>query len=468
MPEETSPAKFLTGNLLRHVTVMSFTASIGLMAIFAVDLIDLVFISMLGSEALAAAVGFAGTLLFFTNSTNIGISVAAGVMVAKSLGAGNADEARNKATAIAMIGVSLAVLIAIFAFIFAPQLIGLLGAEGEVQSLAARYTRILLLSMPAMTLGFLANAILRAHGDARRAMVSTVAGAVVNAVLDPILIFGFSLGLDGAALATTAARITIFLTSLLPVIRVYHGLCRPKPSLMKTYGRESFSIAVPSILTNVATPVGTAIVTREMAKFGTDAVAGSAIIGRLTPVAFSVVFALSGAVGPIIGQNFGAKQFDRVRETLRDSIRFLVVYVAAVSLLLFLLRAPIANLFNAEGEARQLIYLFCGFLSLSYVFNGVIFVANASFNNLGFPIYSTYINWGRNTIGTLPFVLLGASLWGASGVLIGQALGGVVFAILAVILANKVVARAEAGEGVHEPSAHAIRRHILSWRGRSF
>ncbi len=87
---------------MRHVSVMSFTASIGLMAMFTVDFIDMIFISMLGNEVLAAAVGYAGTVLFFTNSINIGLSIAAGALVAKSLGEKRREQAGEYATSVAI------------------------------------------------------------------------------------------------------------------------------------------------------------------------------------------------------------------------------------------------------------------------------------------------------------------------------------------------------------------------------
>ena len=131
--------------------------------------------------------------------------------------------------------------------------------------------------------------------------------------------------------------------------------------------------------------------------------------------------------------------------TFIAGIKFVAVFVIAMSALLYLLRIPIADLFKASGETRDLIYLFCGPLALASFFNGVIFVANASFNNLGHPLYSTMINWGRNTVGTWPFAIVGAHMAGASGVLVGQAFGGVVFAILAWWLAYRVMTRASVG-----------------------
>ncbi|WP_254430649.1 MULTISPECIES: MATE family efflux transporter [unclassified Ruegeria] len=434
-------AVFLTGSLMRHVVRMSLTTSIGLMAIFAVDFVDMVFISMLGNDALAAAVGYAGTLLFFTNAVNIGLSIAAGALVARELGAGRSDQARTYAASVAALGVCSAILISLIVLLNLDSLLSLLGAEGEVLRLAARYMTIILPTMWVMSFAMTAMAVLRARGDARRSMMATIYGGIVNAVLDPILIFGVGLGLDGAAIASVLARITMLIAALLPAIRVHNGFARPSPAQVIRDFSAVRLIAVPAVLTNVATPIGNAIVVREIASYGTEAVAGMAIIGRLMPVAFSVIFALSGAIGPIIGQNFGAGRFDRVRAAFLAGVKFTAIYVLIMATILFLLRAPIAGLFDAQGETRTLIYLFCGPLALASFFNGVIFVTNASFNNLGHPIYSTWINWGRHSIGTWIFVMIGSQLAGAPGVLLGQAFGGVIFAAIGWVLVSRVTTR---------------------------
>ncbi len=457
-------AVFLHGSLLRHVSVMSFTASVGLMAMFAVDLVDMIFISMLGNEALAAAVGYAGTLLFFTNSINIGVSIAAGTLVARAIGAGDDRSARESATSVAVFGVLVGILVPILALSQIDSLLTLLGAEGETKRLAARYVTIILPTMPVMAVTMVSMAVLRALGDARRSMLTTLGGGVVNAILDPILIFALGLGLDGAAIASVVARLAMLALALIPTIRIYDALARPGLAMMRRDISRVLALALPAVLTNVATPVGTAFVTREMARYGTDAVAGMAVIGRLTPVAFAVVFALSGAIGPIVGQNFGAGRFDRVRGAFTAGLWFIACYVAVVSLLLFVLREPIADLFDAQGLTRSLIYLFCGVLALLTFFNGAIFVTNASFNNLGRPLYSTMVNWGRNTLGTWPFVLAGSALGGAHGVLLGQALGGVLFALLAWVLALRVMRGLDAPAPV-EPFARHRRLHTLFGRG---
>lgn len=433
-------AIFLSGNLFRHVSVMSLTSSVGLVAVFFVDFVDILFISMLGQAELAAAVGYAGAILFFTTSFGIGMSISAGALVSRALGRGDADLARSRSTHALIYGVVFGAVFAAVVWGNLGRLVALLGATGETATLAVHYLAIVVPMLPMLVVGMVGGAILRAHGDARRAMYATILGGVVNAVLDPILIFGLSLDLTGAALASVAARMTIGVTAILLILRHHGGFSRPTPAGLMHDLPPVLTIAVPAILTQLATPIGQAYVTRAMADFGEAAVAGMAIVSRLTPLSFGVIFALSGAVGPIIGQNAGAGRDDRVRGAFHAGLSFAGLYVLGVAALLFALRAPLADMFSATGVTRDLVFLFCGPLALLYVFNGALFVANAAFNNLGRPFYSTWLNWGRHTLGTIPLVMLGAGLWGAPGVLIGQYAGGIIFGTLASLLALRVMA----------------------------
>ncbi len=443
-------AKFLEGGLFRHITVMALTASAGLMAVFLVDFVDMIFISMLGKAELAAAIGYAGAILFFTGSFGIGMAIACGALVARALGQGDAALARRRSTSSLFIGVIVGAVFAAVVWVNIPGLVSLLGAAGETQALAVHYLQIILPSLPVLLVGIVGGAILRAHGDGRRSMNVMIAGGLVNAILDPILIFGFGLELTGAALASIAARVTLAGLAISAVHRFHGGFDRPRLAGIAQDLGPVFTIAVPAILTQLATPVGQAYVTRAMSAYGEEAVAGMAIVGRLTPVAFGVLFALSGAVGPIIGQNAGAGRSDRVRQTFREALLFAFLVTLIVSLALFLLRGPLAWLFALEegGVARQLVFLFAGPLSLLWFFNGVIFVSNAAFNNLGRPFTSTLVNWGRHTLGTIPPVVLFSAWLGAPGVLIGQALGGVVFAALSVMLVQRLFGQPETA---HKP-----------------
>jgi putative MATE family efflux protein len=432
-------AVFLEGNLFRHITVMALTSSVGLMAVFAVDFIDMIFISMLGNAALAAAVGYAGAILFFTTSFGIGMAIAAGALVARALGQGDAELAKAQSAAALVWGVVFGVLFATMVWVNIEPLAALMGATDETLDLAVHYLQIIIPSLPFLIVGMVGSAILRSHGDARRAMMATIYAGLVNAVLDPILIFGLGLDLTGAALASVAARLVMAATALIPIFRHHGGLVRPGIPELSVALPPIATIALPAILTQLASPLGQAVVTRAMANFGEAAVAGMAIVGRMTPVAFGVIFALSGAIGPVIGQNFGAGKMDRVRQAYRDGIVFCGIFTVAMTGLLFVLREPIISLFGADGVTRDLIVLFCGPLALAFFFSGVIYVSNAAFNNMGHPFRSTAINWGLHTVGTIPLVFAGAWLFGAAGVLIGQALAGVIFAGVATLMVRRMM-----------------------------
>lgn len=459
-------AVFLEGNLFRHITVMALTSSVGLMAIFAVDFIDMVFIAMLGNAELAAAVGYAGAILFFTTSFGIGMAIAAGALVAGALGMGDEELAKAQAAAALVWGVIFGSLFAAAVWLNLERLAALLGATGETLDLAVLYLRIIVPSLPFLIVGMVGGAILRAHGDARRAMMATIWGGLVNAVLDPILIFGLGLDLAGAALASVAARLVIAGTALIPIFRHHGGLVRPGVSELSIALPPIATIAAPAILTQLATPLGQAFVTRTMANFGEAAVAGMAIVGRLTPVAFGVIFALSGAIGPVIGQNFGAGKMDRVRQAYRDGILFCSLFILAMTTILFALRAPIIALFGAEGVTRDLLVLFCGPLALAFFFNGVIYVSNAAFNNMGHPFRSTWVNWGLHTAATVPLVLAGAALFGAAGVLIGQALAAVIVAGVAVAMVRRMMDSDADTTAPEEPFDQQTRLMSLTHRRR--
>lgn len=453
-------AKFLTGNLTGHIITMSLTSAVGFLALFIVDFVDLLFISMLGVTALAAAVGFAGSILFMTTSISIGMGIAGGALVARALGEGKNDRAKEILSHVMVIGTVFACLIAGLIYFNLEGLTSLVGATGLTQSLAISYLEILIPTMPVLLVGIVASAALRSHGAARLSMLVTLVAGAVNAILDPIFIFALDMGLDGAAVASVISRFAMAGSALWYLQRNYGGLKAPEMAAFLRDLRPIFGIAFPAILANVATPIGNAYVTRAVAEFGEAAVSGMAIIGRLTPITFALIFAMSGSIGPIVGQNFGAGRHDRVREAFNRSMVLIVIYVIPVVTLLFILRAPIADLFNAQGEARVLIYLFCGPLSLAWIFNGIIFVSNAAYNNLGHPFYSTWVNWGRNTLGVFPFVFVGAYLWGASGVLIGQMAGGVMVAVVSLLLAQRIMHRAEFGQIVPSDKPRIVDRHF--------
>lgn len=438
-----SQGKFVTGSTLKHVLNMTAAGSIGLIAIFAVDLLNLFYISLLGQKELTAALGYAGTLLFFVLSLGIGLSIAVSALASRVLGKGDREQAKRLAGASLLWMVSSMTLCAALAYQFLDPLLRLLGATGVTADLALRFSRIVLPSAPFLAAGMCLGALLRALGDGRRSMYVTLGAGAATALLDPLLIFGFGLGLDGAAIATVLARFVMVGIGLHGLVRVHQLFAWPDAATLRETFKPFFAIGLPSVMTQIATPVGNSFVTAAIAPFGDSAIAGWAVVIRIIPVSFAVLFALSASVGPIIGQNVGAGHYDRLQSTLRDSLKVVVIYVLAVWLLLALCSTLIADVFGATGQGREVIIFFCVFVAGSYVFNGAVFVANAAFNNLGFALYSTALNWGRATLGVVPFIGLGAHYGGVKGLLAGYGLGVVLFGVIGVWGCFKVLAQLE-------------------------
>lgn len=439
----SAQAKFVQGSTMRHVVSMTATGSVGLVAVFVVDVLNLLYISQLGKHELAAAVGYASTLLFFHTSVLIGLSIAISATVSRAIGSGDQMLARQYSASSLYLIAAISTVLTSLSYPLLDLLLQLLGARDETAALAGRFCRLILPSIPLLGFGMATSALLRAVGDGKRAMYITLGAALATAALDPLFIFVLKLGLDGAAYANFCARLLMTIIGFWAVLRIHHLFAQPSRAVFQR-GIQAFAgIGVPAILTNVATPFGNAAVTTAIAAYGDQAVAGWAVVSRLIPMAFAGLFALSGAVGPILGQNLGARRFDRLRLTMRDSLSFTLIYVALAWLLLGLFSHLVARAFDAQGMASEVIIFFCTFVAGSFIFNGCLFVANAAFNNLGYPFYSTLLNWGRSTLGVIPFVYFGGQWFGARGVLAGYGLGVVVFGIVGIWLCFRVLHQLE-------------------------
>lgn len=436
-------APFTRGSTMRHVLVMTGTGAIGLMAIFMVDFLSLFYVSLLGDDRLTAGVGYATTVLFLAISVNIGAMIAGSALVARRIGARDVAGAQRIATSSLSIAALIAALLSLILLAALPWLLPALGAQGVPLEVAKRFLWITLPVNILMAVGMSLSGFLRAVGDPRRSMNVTLFGGIVTAVADPALIFGLNLGTDGAAWATVISRFVFTAVGFYGLSRVHKMLRRPRLGEILADSWLFAQIAVPAIMTNIATPLAALLFYRVLAPFGEAAIAANTIIDRLVPLAYGVLFALSGSVGPILAQNLGAKRHDRLRQGMRDALLFAVVYCAFAWIILFVLRHQIAGLFGVTGPTAAYVAFFCMISGLTWMFIGFLFVANSAFNNLGFPLYSTAFNWGRATVGTLPPAMLGAHLAGVEGAMVGVSAGAMVFGSLAVWTAFRAIAKLE-------------------------
>ncbi len=438
-PTKPSAGIFTQGPTMGHVVRMTVTASIGLMAIFFVDFLSLLYVSWLKDDALTAAVGYASVVLFLLTSANIGFMIAASALTARAIGSGRREDARRVAASSMALMVLCAAVVWLALLPFLGGLLTLLGAAGEVQAVAYTYLMIALPSNILMALGMGYSGILRAVGDANRAMYVTLSGGIVTAFIDPLLIFGLGYGVYGAAICTVISRLVFAGVGWYGAVHVHKMVAKPSLAAIRADAPAIGHIAFPTILTNIATPISLAIVARIISVNGPWAIAANAVVDRLSPIAFGALFALSGSVGPILAQNWGAGMFHRMRQVMRDSFLFCTLYVLVSWAILVLLRHQIVAAFALTGPAAEGVLFFCWISGPMWFFTGLLFCANAAFNNLGFPVYSTVFNWGRALLGTVPFAYVGAQYAGYNGALVGITLGTVLFGLGAMLMAMRTI-----------------------------
>lgn len=423
--------RFLTGSTMGHVVRMTATGAFGITFVFLVDALNLFWLSYLGEPQLVAAIGFAYAIQFFSVSSGIGLMIAGTAMVSQAIGRGNREEARLTAGASVAIATVIQFIVALLVFVFRHDLIALAGAEGETARLAARYLGMTVFSLVPMAISMQLSGALRADGFGAKAMYITLLSGLILLIIDPILIVSMGLGLDGAAYGLILFRFLLVGFAFLFAVRQENLVGLPDRACLERVLSPFFAIAIPTIATQMATPFGNYLLTRVIAQFGDDAVAAWAVVSRLTVLVFGGIFSLSGAIGGIFGQNFGAGQIDRLKSTYRDALVFCVIYTMVAWALLFSAGPYVAQAFDLQGQGADVLRAFTTIGVGGFVFVGALFVSNAAFNNLGKPTRSTILNWFNHGVLSWPSALGLAVVFGAPGVIYGQTVAGVISGALA-------------------------------------
>lgn len=433
------PPRFITGSIQRHILVMTGTAAIGLMAVFVAELASLLFLGLLRDVEVLAAIGYAMTIQFFSTSVGIGLSIATIAVVAPAAGRGDLAGLKRIAVNAHLTAIVAGVAIAVLIWPFIGSMLSGMGAKGRTHALAVSYLQIAMTVLPLTCLGMCSMAVLRSLGDAQRSMSVSLVGAAVNVAVEPALIFILKLGIVGSALAHATSRLAFVAVGAFGVFVIHRVREMPEMSSWLGDAQRMAAVAVPAVLTNIATPVANTFTTAMVANHGDTAMAAWAIVGRITPVAFGAVFCLSGAVGPIIGQNYGAGLNDRVRATLTAAYQTNVFFCALAWLFLLACGPTIAGWFALSGRAAELVWFYCVYVAPLFLFLGMLFVANAVFNTLGYAQYGTALNWGRATLGTVPLTYAASRMAGAEGVFFASVAGAVIFGGVAAWLSYRIL-----------------------------
>jgi putative MATE family efflux protein len=400
-------------NLRKAVVLLAIPMmlELALESVFAV--MDIFFVNKLGVHAVSV-VGLTESVITIVYSVGIGLSAAATAMVARRVGEKNAEDAAHAGAQAILLAFVASVALGVPGYIYAGNILKLMGAEPAAIAQGLPYARIMLGGNVAIILLFLINGIFRGAGNASIAMKSLWIGNLFNIVLDPVLIFGFAfipaLGIKGAAIATTAGR------SIGVLYQLYHlwkstGILRIKmrhfaPDLKVIKGLVG--IASPATFQFIIASASWIFLASMVADYGSAASAGYQTAIRLIIFFILPAWGMSNAVATLVGQNLGAQLPERAEQSVRITIQYNVAFMAFVTLVFLFFARPLVGIFIPAAQLAQTNYaaLSLQVISAGYVFYGIGMVITQAFNGAGDTRTPTWVYFFGFWVFQIPFAYL--------------------------------------------------------------
>lgn len=413
-----------TGSLKDHLLRLSVPMIWGIGAIISFQLVDTFFVSLLGTEHLAA-LSFTFPVGFFIFSFIMGFGIAMSSVLSRLIGAGDQNTVRRVATHGLLLVFMMGLCIAGLGLALHDTVFKAMGANDQMLSMIRSYMVPWFAGTVFLTLPLVGNAAIRATGDTKLpAMIMGIA-AFVNIALDPLLIFGLfgfpRLELFGAALATVIANAIAAGAGLYVIIirkKLLCGMAAMRFNLFCDSTKRLLFIALPAGLTNAVQPIVNGVIIGLLSSYGAGAVAAYGVVTRIEAFAFIILMAVSVGMSPIIGQNFGAKLYDRVRGVLKMAIQFSIVWSIGIAAILVLFAEPIANLFSDDADVIKTSILFFMIVPVSYVFSNLISGWGSAFNAMGLPQRSVIMIAVKMIVLMVPALYIGQYLNGLIGIFV--------------------------------------------------
>ena len=411
---------------------------VGMIMLMTFGLVDTFFISMLGTAELAA-ISFTFPVTFTVISLNIGLGIGTSAVIARLLGANLHEQAKETATGALMLAFVLAIVLAVIGVLSLEPIFRAMGASDELMVHIKAYMHVWYAAGVFLAMPMVGNSVLRAAGDTKTPSYIMAVGGLINAILDPLLIFGWgpfpALGIQGAAIATLISWAT-GLFYIIYLLALKRKLMQPRllnwPELKRSCG-GILKIGLPAAGANMLTPIATGFVTSIVATYGSIAVAAWGVGGRLESIASIVVLSLSMSLPPFISQNLGANKLDRVLQAFVLCIKFVIVWQLLIYAVVAFGSDFIATIFTDDPHVASIIQLFLLIVPLGYGFQGVIILTNSSFNAMHLPMSALSLSILRLFVVFVPFAYIGSHLYGLNGVFIAAVVANLLVAIVAFI-----------------------------------
>lgn len=398
-------ANMTEGPIGRHLFRMALPMVWGIAAVATFALVDTYFVAQLGTSELAA-MGFIAPVVTFFGSLTLGLGVGVSSLLSRSVGSGEHDS-RHMAFNALLLSLSIVGVLTLGGYFTIGPLFRLMGASAEAQALIRQYMEIWYFGMIFLVVPMTMNFVMRANGDAMTPGNLMVASAVINAILDPILIFGYlgmpRLGIEGAAWATVISRIMICAITFQVIFKKdFLKIYLPDREELFAAWRGILHVGAPMALTNVMTPLSVGLVTGLLATMGETTVGGFAAATRIEALAMIPLFAVGAAMGPVVGQNFGMGLNHRVNEAIESAARFGLIYGVCAAIVLALLSGYLPKGFSDDPHVIRTAQMFLLIVPISHCIISLSIVIGSAFNGIGMPRPSFILNAGRLIVIYLP------------------------------------------------------------------
>ncbi|MDO4537529.1 MAG: MATE family efflux transporter [Coriobacteriales bacterium] len=418
------------------------------------NLADTFFVGQMGSTSASAAVGVGFVTMTIIQAMAFYFAQGTGNPMSRYLGAGEREKACEFVNTGLAATISFGMLIAVVGHFFLDQLCYLGGATPTILGYARSYIGIILFGAPFIASGFLMNMQLRFQGESFYSMLCMVAGAVLNTILTPLFIFPLGLGIAGSALATVISEGLSFVLLIIQMNRVGITPLRlryvRKPSFAMI--REINNGGVPSFARQVMLGVATSLLNNAAAPFGDAAIAGIAVVQRITSVANFFQIGIGQGFQPIVGYNFGARRYDRIREAYFTAIRASFVSVACISVITFVFAPQLIALFRDDPAVVAFATLTLRVSSITLPFTGVAMATNFMLQTMGKMWRATILGACRLGLVLGPVVLVLPPLLGKLGVQIAQPVTDILTCLIAIPMAVSILREMDAAVDAEQSS----------------
>ena len=393
----------------------------GIIAVISVSLVDTYYVGQLGTQPLTA-LSFTFPVTLTVSSLAIGLGAGASSVVSRAVGADERDNAKRLATDSLVLALILVIAVAAMGYFAIDPLFTLLGATGETLDLIGRYMRIWFLAIPLLVVPIVANSIVRAVGDTFWPSVVMVGSALTNIAITPVFIFGWgpvpAYGIEGAAIGTLLAWLVTVLGAFALVVLRERMLTSDMPALsdLAKSWKRVLAVGLPASFGNAVNPIGIAIVTAIIATFGGVVVAGFGVATRIESLAVIPMLALSAAIGPFAGQNWGAGKCGRVGEALKICYLICAVWAGVLAAFFWFAAEPIVRVFSQEPDVIATATTYLAIVPLSLWGYGVVIITAGAFNALGRSHYGLGLYLIRTAALYVPFAFVASRMAGSEAV----------------------------------------------------